>query len=324
MTVAGVIGYGSAGRRHAGLLAARGLQVIVSDPADARRTAIAGDGFESVSEHVLLERAEVVVVASPNHLHARQVRAAVEAGCDVLVEKPIAVEPDDSLAAVLERAAANGRVVGVGCNLRFVPAIETLRALVAEGTLGRALRVAVDFGYDLRRWRPASDYRVSYSARPEEGGGILLDAIHEFDYLHWIFGEVTRVACFAGSRSSLDLEVEDVACAILDFASGVIGTVSLDYASGVYRRGFEAVGEEATATWRWPQPVMVVETESGRSELPVATPDDMYVRLTDDFLAAVAERRPPRTSGVDGLAVLRVVHAARASAFAADGRPVPL
>lgn len=322
MTVAGVIGYGSAGQRHAGLLAARGCAVLVSDPDEARLAVAIADGCEPTSEPELLERSEVVVVASPNHLHAGQLAAAVAAGRDVLVEKPIGVDPDVELAATLERASAGGVVVGVGCNLRFVPAIEALRTFVAGGRLGNVLRVSADFGYDLRRWRPGRDHRSAYSARPEQGGGILLDAIHEFDYLYWVFGGVTCVSCFAGARSSLGLDVEDVASAIIDFESGALGTVSLDYASGVYRRGFEVVGEDGTLSWRWPRPSLLLEEPSGTTEVPVEGPDTMYERLIDDFLAAVAERRPPRTSGGEGLAVLRIVQAARKSAFGSLGQAV--
>lgn len=322
MTVAGVIGYGSAGRRHAGLLGARGCRVLVADPDEARLAAATVDGHGATTEEELLEHSDAVVIASPNHLHAGQLAAAVAAGCDVLVDKPIGVVADDGLAATIERASADGLVVGVGCNLRFVPAIEALRATVADGRLGNVLRVSVDFGYDLRRWRPGRDYRSAYSARPEQGGGILLDAIHEFDYLYWIFGGVSRVSCFAGARSSLGLEVEDVASAILDFESGVIGTVSLDYASGVYRRGYEVVGEDGTLSWRWPRPLLELEAESGAIEVPVEGPDTMYERLIDDFLEAVAQRRPARTPGEDGLAVLRIVQAARSSAFGPDSRGV--
>jgi predicted dehydrogenase len=322
VTVAGVLGFGSAGRRHAGLLRARGCEVLVSDPDASRAAAALDEGYVALAEHDLLERASAVVIASPNHLHAMQLDAAVEAGNDVLVEKPLAVMPSPEVSATLDRARSGGRIVGVGCNLRFVQAIEVARAHIRDGALGRILRTSAEFGYDLRRWREGRDWREAYSARPEQGGGILLDAIHEFDYLYWLFGDVSRVACFAGSRSSLELEVEDVTAVLLDFASGVIGSVSLDYASGVYRRGLDVVGEEGSLSWRWGQPAVVLEQDGRVTEVPVSGVDTMYERLIDDFLAAAAERRPPRTPGYEGLAVLRIVDAARRFAFGAAGEDV--
>ena len=276
----------------------------------------------ALAEHDLLERASAVVIASPNHLHVTQLDAAVEAGNDVLVEKPLAVTPTPEVEATLDRARSGGRIVGVGCNLRFVPAIELARESLNDGALGRVLRVSAEFGYDLRRWREGPDWREAYSSRPEQGGGILLDAIHEFDYLHWLFGDVSRIACFGGPRSSLELEVEDVVGVLLDFASGVIGSIALDYASGVYRRGLQIVGEEASLSWRWGQPVVLLEQDGAVTELPVSGVEAMYERLIDDFLAAVAERRAPRTSGDEGLAVLRIVDAARRFALGAAGEAV--
>lgn len=324
MTVAGVIGFGSAGRRHAALLSERGCQVVVADPDDERAAAAAAAGYTIAEEPDLMGRADLVVIASPNHLHAAQLAAAVAAGRDVLVEKPLAVAPSPDVITSLERARDAGRIVGVGCNLRFVSAIEACRDRLAAGAVGRVLRVNADFGYDLRRWRRDVDWRAAYSSRRDEGGGVLLDAIHEFDYLYWLFGDVARVACFAGSRTSLRIDVEDVAAVLLEFASGVLGSIELDYASAVYRRGFNVVGEEGALTWRWQQPQLMLEREDGTTEIPVAGVDDMYERLTDDFLEAVADRRPSRTPGEDGLAVLRIVDAARRFASGAAGEAVAL
>jgi predicted dehydrogenase len=316
---AAVIGYGSAGSRYAQLLLERSVDVFVSDPAGERREAAIRAGCKVGSFEAILDAADVAVVSSPNHLHRSHLEAALAANCDALVEKPLATE-STGLQEVLADAHVSGRLVGVCCNLRFVEAIEHLRSLVHAKAFGRVMRVRADFGYDLREWRPERDFRTSYSAIPEQGGGILLDAIHEFDYLRWIFGDVARVVCLAGSRSSLDIEVEDVACALLDFESGVIAEVALDYASGVYRRGFEVVGEDACATWRWGNGLLLLEDRSSRHSVSVGGVEDMYARLIDDFLDAVAQRRDARTPGTDGLAAVRLVEAAREAA--ARGRAI--
>lgn len=310
---AAVIGYGSAGSRHAHLLAARAFDVAVFDPDETRQRAAAGAGLAAGSLEHVLASADLAVIASPNHLHRSHLEEALAAECDVLVEKPIAIE-SAGLERLLGEARAAGRIVGVGCNLRFVHAVEEARELVGSGALGRVIRARADAGHDLREWRPGRDFREVYSARPEQGGGVLLDAIHEFDYLYWILGAVTGVVCVAGSRSSLALDVEDVACAVLDFDSGAIGEVAIDYASGVYRRGLEVVGEEASATWRWGDANLLVEGRRGVEKRAVRPVADMYERLIDDFLSAVAERRDPRTPGEDGLTVLRIVEAAREAA----------
>jgi predicted dehydrogenase len=306
---AAVVGYGSAGSRHAELLSLRGVEVVVADPDPRRSDAAREAGLDTADLAEALAGAALAVVASPSHLHREHLERALAAGCDVLVEKPLATT-SNGLDSVIEQARAEGRIVGIGNNLRFVEAIERAQEMFVTGALGRVIRARADFGFDLRRWRPGRDVMDAYSAHPEQGGGVLLDAIHEFDYLWWLFGEVSRVACVAGPRSSLGLEIDDVACTVLDFESGVVAEVALDFVSPVYRRGFELIGEEAVATWRWGDPAIALEDIGGARSLEVGPPGGMYGRLIDDFLAAVRERRDPRSTGEAGLAVLRIVEAA--------------
>ena len=99
-----------------------------------------------------------------------------------------------------------------------------------HGLVGRVLSARADCGFYLPSWRPGRDYRQTYSARARDGGGILLDAIHEFDYLRWLLGEVTEVFCIAGRWSRLEIDVEDLAEVSLRFASGALVSPVLAFA----------------------------------------------------------------------------------------------
>src|SRR5215212_4529529 len=183
-----VLGLGSAGRRHAKILAELGHSVVGFDPGTTPTPEIHRAG----SIDVAIDSSEAVVVASPNVLHADQAWIALDRGRHVLVEKPMATTVPDAERVVA--AAEQARTVcGVAMNLRFHPGVLALRRLVDEGTLGDVRFVQASFGYDLRLWHPESDYRLGYSARSDLGGGIVLDAIHELDYLIWIFGPVETV-----------------------------------------------------------------------------------------------------------------------------------
>jgi predicted dehydrogenase len=161
-----VIGLGSAGARHARNLLDLGHEVVGFDP-------VASPPHEDVELSDTLEaaigRADAVIVASPNSLHAEQALAALELRKPVLVEKPLAVTVVDAelITAAAERT---GAVCGVAMNLRFHPGVVRLKRLVDEGALGDVRFAQVSFGYDLRRWHPESDYRLGYSARADLGG----------------------------------------------------------------------------------------------------------------------------------------------------------
>ena len=134
-------------------------------------------------------------------------------------------------------------------NLRFHRGILGLRDLLPE--LGAVRFVRSSFGYDLRLWRPGTDYRESYSARAALGGGILLDAIHELDYLLWLLGPVASVSAELDRVSDLEIDVEDTALLSLRFESGVLGAVDLNFVEPAYRRQCVIVGSEAVASWDW-------------------------------------------------------------------------
>ena len=124
-------------------------------------------------------------------------RWAVEHGVHAYVEKPLAVTVE-GLAELLDGEAEV--TIAVGYNLRFHPALEAIRAAVYEGRIGRLLAVRAEVGQYLPDWHPEEDYRVSYAARRDLGGGALLTLSHELDYVRWIAGEV--VSCRERRRES--------------------------------------------------------------------------------------------------------------------------
>jgi predicted dehydrogenase len=309
-----VIGLGSAGARHARNLLDLGHEVVGFDP-------VASSPHEDVELNDTLEaaigRGDAVIVASPNSLHAEHALAALELRKPVLVEKPLAVTVVDA-ERVTAAAERTGAVCGVGMNLRFHPGVLKLKRLVDEGALGDVRFVQGSFGYDLRRWHPESDYRLGYSARADLGGGIVLDAIHELDYLLWIFGTVETVIAEVERVSDLEVDVEDIAVAVLRFDSGAVASVDLNFFEPAYRRGCTAVGSHAVARWDWRQETVVVSRPSADDEIYDVTCDlaQTYRAELVDFVHAVesAEQEQPAASANSGLAAVRLADAIKRSA----------
>ena len=305
-----VIGLGSAGRRHALNALELGHDVVGFDP-EAEDT----PGVSRVATiDDAVAQADVVIVASPSSLHAEQALLALSSGRHTLVEKPLGVTVAEAT-RVVEAAANTKAICGVAMNLRFHRGVVGLRALLEDGTLGTPRFVRATFGYDLRLWRPDTDYRTSYSAQAALGGGILLDAVHELDYLLWLLGPVTSVTAELDRVSGLEIDVEDTALLALRFASGVLGAVDLNYLEPAYRRGCIVVGSAAVASWDWNTATISVRRGDDEREFDVAgNVADTYRAVLEDFLSAASSARDPRTSAGDGLAALQVVDAARRSA----------
>jgi predicted dehydrogenase len=320
-----VIGLGSAGLRHAANLAELGHEPIGFDPApqaDPRAGARPAPGFERAGSLAdAIHEAEAVIVASPNVEHAGQAIAALEAGRPVLVEKPLAVTLQDA-EAIAAAAHSAGVTCAVAMNLRFHPAILRLRKLLEDGELGEPLTAHASFGYDLRRWRPGVDYRQTYSARAELGGGILLDAVHELDYLLWLLGPVADVTASVDRVSGLEIDVEDLVLATLRFRSGVRGLVDLNYFEPAYRRGCLLCGDAGVARWDWGEGSIRVRRSDREDDLIDVAADvsATYRAELSDFFAALEGGSSPRTPVDQGVEAIRLADAIRRSS--ADGEVV--
>jgi len=247
-----VVGCGSIGERHLGNLLALGAgPVLACEPDPGRREAVVRThGVEAVTslEEGLERRPGAALICTPPDTHLPLALTAARAGCQLFIEKPLA--PALAGVAELRRAVEErGLVALVACNMRFHPAIRRLKAWLDESAVGRVLSVHAQFGHYLPGWRPGADYRRVYSAHREAGGGILLDAIHELDYLIWFLGGMAEVACLQGKVSDLEIDAEDTVDLVLRSSGGALVSVHLDYTQRVKRRRCEIVGTEGTLIW---------------------------------------------------------------------------
>ncbi|MET0852720.1 MAG: Gfo/Idh/MocA family oxidoreductase [Candidatus Rokuibacteriota bacterium] len=316
-----VIGTGSIGMRHGRNLVALGQDVTAWDADPARLAGLAalpGVTRAASLEAGLAARPDAVVVCTPPATHVALARHSVEAGAHVFVEKPIAPVSDE-VPELIDLARRHGRVLIVGFNLRFLPSLARVKALLDAGRIGRVHAVRAEFGFHLPDWRPGRDYRDNYAVSREQGGGILLDAIHELDYLGWMLGDVSEVFCAAGHVSDLAGDTEDLAEITLRFAGGALGQVHLDYVRRAYRRTLELIGAAGVIEWDYPACRVTVRGPAPDAVEVAHAGDDgpaetMYVVEMQHFLHCCEGRAVPRVDGDEALRSLRLVEAAKASA----------
>ncbi len=314
-----VVGAGSAGSRH--LRNARSLGVA---QLSVFRTGL-GVMPDSLPEGIRLERdldralsrgVDAVVIANPTALHLPAAMKAVDAGCDVLVEKPLAHRLE-AIGGLRSAIRARGRIAMVGYQFRFHPALSRVREWLQAEAIGRVTSCRAHWGEYLPDWQPWRDYRTSYSARNELGGGALLTLSHPVDYLRWLLGDVVSVFAEISSRSFLSIDVEDTVVMNLVFASGALGTLTLDYVQSPPSHGFTLVGTRGVIQW---DGITGGARLQGRSASESFAPgpgferNSMFLAELDHFLGCVLGRNEPVCGIEDGEAVLRICHAAKESA----------
>jgi UDP-N-acetyl-2-amino-2-deoxyglucuronate dehydrogenase len=225
----GILGCGVIGPHHA--LAIAGLDgaklVAAADVHPERANKLADEygcsSFSSLGEMLSGVDLDAVSVCTPSGMHAGDAIAALEAGKDVVIEKPVDVtlEATDRL---LEAQRATGRKVAVVSQHRFDAATLAVRDAISAGRFGRLTSGSVE----VRWWRSQSYYDsgVWRGTRELDGGGALINqSIHSIDLLQWLMGPVVEVTAYTGLLAHERMEVEDTATAILKFAGGALGTI---------------------------------------------------------------------------------------------------
>ncbi len=314
-----VVGTGSIGQRHCKNLVALGHEVRAwdGDPSRLRESAALPGVTPAASlDDGLAAPLHAALICTPPACHLEPARWALAAGAHLFVEKPIA-HSSDEVPSLIADARRSGRLLAVGYNLRFLPSLRRVKALLDDKRVGKVLAVRAEFGSYLPDWRRGRDYRDTYAVRADLGGGILLDAIHELDYLGWFFGDVAEVFCTAGHVSDLHGDTEDLAETTLRFESGVLAQVHLDYLQRVYRRNVEIIGDAGTITWDYPAHTVTVQApgaEPGVSRVADGEGNEMYLEELRHFVRCLEGHEAPLVDGDEALRSLRLVEGARRSA----------
>ena len=219
-----VVGYGSIGARHARLLTELGCQAAVVSGREIEFPKV----FSSMADAIGTAHPDYVVIANSTdqHFHTLLTLAQLGYAGTVLVEKPI-------FDRWRELPSSTFKKVFVGYNLRFHPVIQRLKTLLEGESLLSAQAYA---GQYLPEWRPTSDYRRSYSASKERGGGVLRDLSHELDFLTWLLGRWERVSALGGHLSPLEITSDDVFSLMLVTQACPIVTLQMNYLDRLSRR----------------------------------------------------------------------------------------
>jgi len=246
----------------------------------------------------LAERPDAVFVCTPSSQHLDIAQRAADAGCHLFIEKPISHTLDglDGLAATVR---AKRLVALVGCQWRFHPQVRMLRDAIATRSLG-VLRLAhIDYAEYLPDWHPYEDYRTSYAARADLGGGVVLTQIHDYDLAWWLFGAPKRVSASGGRLSDLEIDVEDTVDVLLEGGQLPV-KITQTLASRERRRLVSVAGDMRSL-------------EIDLLNTPSYERNRMFVDEVRHFVSCVRGEARPLTPLGEGIEVLRIALAVKRS-----------
>ncbi len=222
------IGIGSIAKRHIGNLRyicwKRGIQLSI----DAYRHSIGGLEAEGI-EHTYYSidnvpcDYDIIFITNPTELHLDSLLKFHEKGRNFFIEKPVVSV--SQLEKIKTFRGRIGSIYYVACPLRYNAVIQYIKNNISIEDVISIRSISSSY---LPEWRPGLDYRKTYSACRELGGGVSTDLIHEWDYLTYLFGWPKRVSSMLGKKSELEINSDDFAIYIAEF-DDQIAELHLDY-----------------------------------------------------------------------------------------------
>jgi predicted dehydrogenase len=310
-----IIGLGSIGTRHFNNLKTLGFKdiVLVSSKLDRLKEWEGHEVFSRLGQALQAHHYSHAFVCSPTASHVAQLTELVQARVSkIYLEKPISHNMENL--EQFKTASDQGVQILVGFDLHFDPGLTKVRELLQDKVIGKVYAANAFVGQYLPDWRPHEDHRIGMSASLERGGGVMLDLIHEFDYLIWLLGSVQSVSAIYQNNQELEIETEDVADILIKFESGATGTIHLDYHQRVLIRNCVFTGSLGTINWDLAART-VTHTQADKQEVRFDFSNfernDRYLAIANAFMKAESDDRI--CTFEDGLESLQLVMASKIS-----------
>jgi spore coat polysaccharide biosynthesis protein SpsF len=228
---AAVIGAGSIGQRHIRNLRALGINNILAlrsghGPQNMPETLAEVTQTKDWRELVDF-KPDIAIVSNPTSLHVETIKSCLPHVRGIFIEKPLAARLD-GVAEILEEIRRQKVVSFVGYNLQFHPAVKVIQEMLESDRLGTPLSFQAQVGQWIGDWHPDEDYRTSYVARRDLGGGVSLTLSHEIHLAAALLGPAQGIYCLLTPSDRLNLDVDVLSDLMIQHLSGAISQIHLD------------------------------------------------------------------------------------------------
>ena len=295
-----LIGLGSIGTRHLTNLLALGYRKIsvVTRRGEVEKGFDQCKFYMSIGDACSDQKFNTAIIATPTSNHIRDLLEILENNIqNIYLEKPISHSIND-IEKVGEKLTLSGANLFVGYDLHFDPGLLLIKEYIDAKKIGKVVSFIAEVGQYLPDWRPGTDYRKSMSAHKSQGGGVMLDLVHEFDYINWLVGPIKSIGGKNGKISNLDIDTEDVSVNIMETTSGALGTLHLDYLQSEMSRKCKVIGDKGVIIWDYSKSVVKFMSHEDRVWLTHDFRDykrnDRFVDIMKTFLASSKENSDSR------------------------------
>ncbi len=190
--------------------------------------------------------------------------------------------------------------------------------MLSENTIGEVVSARAHWGDFLPGWHPWEDYRKSYSAKKDLGGGVVLTLCHPLDYLNYLLGEPGSIYSFQRKVDSLEIETEAVADIGIQYKNGTIASVHVNYIQRPGKHTLELVGDLGTIRWDNANGIVhlyLADEDRWQTFLPPKgfERNDLFLAEMKNFLEVIQDNATMECSLDDGITAQLMVEAVHRS-----------
>lgn len=314
-----VVGYGSIGKRHVlNLTKLDSIDEIVIytkikndlDKFHKKKVTFIDASNVTLNDACKHLKIDIAIIANETFKHIDTAIILAEQGINLFIEKPLShsLEKVETLKEIAERKKIK---VFVAYNLRFLGVINLIKKQIMENTIGRLYFAKIEVGQYLPSWRPDRDYRKSYSAKKDHGGGVALDLSHEIDYMRYLFGDPCDWHCVRNKVSDLAIDSDDIFEAIYEYDNGFVCNTHMDYLQMDKKRNVKIVGSKGTIECDFIKKYIKIFI-GGNDELLIEDQslfdiDKTYIDELTSYIESIEKDNEPLISLNDGAQALRLI-----------------
>lgn len=300
------VGVGSIGKRHirnlVNISKRDGLKIQIHALRHSKRDI---DDFskeyitkEIYDADMLDQSYDAVFITNPTNLHFETIKLFKEKSDCFFIEKPLFDNCNTKLTEIKKKEG----LYYVACPLRHTGIIKYAHEIIKKENIINARAMCSSY---LPDWRPGQDYRKTYSAHRSEGGGVLIDLIHEWDYLTSLFGFPQKISMMSGKYSDLEIDSDDLAVYIADYGDKLI-ELHLDYIGRINRRNLELFTNDSLYEFDIINQVVKKNGETIKKfEEDV---NDKYIREMEYFLELIKRKCDNINSMENALKVIKIAN----------------
>jgi len=214
-------------------------------------------------EEALSQNPEIAFITNPTHLHLPTALACAKAACHLFIEKPVS-HTTNGAQALAKILTHTGKSLMVGYMMRFHPCLLKIKSWIDTKTIGTPIYLHTQWGEYLPDWHPWEDYRHSYAAKANMGGGPALTLSHDIDTVLWLLGHPNQQKSLINKASALEIDTEHAVDILLKFPNGATASIHLDYIQKPPSRTLTIVGTTGRIHFDYYQSTTTRWTTSGK------------------------------------------------------------